>query len=187
MYYNISMPLISTRADAVLKEQFRARAKTLRIKESALLQRLIRHELSSVSTAIPFSPVLTPTPQTDEDVETVRITVRLPRFLRLAVRERAAQRKMSESRWVAALIQSNLRKEPVMNDAEIAALLESNRELAALGRNLNQVARALNEAFYETERVKLEALGVLAAAIKENRDAIRVLVRASQQAWRNGQ
>ena len=90
---------------------------------------------------------------------------------------------MAPSRWVTALVQSNLTRQPVMSDDELAGLLASNRELAAIGRNLNQIARALNEAFYETERVKLEKLAELRQVITENRLAVRALVRASQNAW----
>jgi hypothetical protein len=40
-----------------------------------------------------------------------------------------------------------------MTDQELAVLQASDRELAAIGRNINQIAKALNEAFHETERV----------------------------------
>jgi hypothetical protein len=63
------------------------------------------------------------------------------------------------------------------------ALHASTRELAALGRNINQIARALNAAFYEKDRVKLAQLDALRQLIDRNRAAIRNLVRASQQAW----
>jgi ABC-type uncharacterized transport system ATPase subunit len=69
---------------------------------------------------------------------------------------------------------------------EIQALLASSRELAALGRNINQIAHALNSAFHETERVKLEQLAAVHGAVLENRAAIRALVRASQNAWDAG-
>jgi iron-sulfur cluster repair protein YtfE (RIC family) len=90
---------------------------------------------------------------------------------------------MAPSRLVAALVQSNLMRAPVMSAAEIAALQESNRELAAIGRNVNQIAKAINEAFHHTERVRLDKLVELAQAIQENRATIRALVRASQNAW----
>ena len=57
------------------------------------------------------------------------------------------------------------------------------KELSAIGRNINQIARSLNEAFHETERVRLDKLAELHRALVENRTAIRSLVRASQNAW----
>jgi hypothetical protein len=87
------------------------------------------------------------------------------------------------SRWIAALVQSNLTRQPVLTDAELQAVLESNRELAALGRNLNQVAKALNEAFHETDRVRFDLIQELADEVRMNRNAIRSLVRASRDVW----
>jgi hypothetical protein len=80
-------------------------------------------------------------------------------------------------------VQTNLTGKPVMTDKELAVLQASNRELAAIGRNINQIAKALNEAFHETERVRVDTLAALSQSITENRSAIRSLVRASQQAW----
>lgn len=90
---------------------------------------------------------------------------------------------MTPSRWAASLIQSNLTGQPVMTKVELAELQTSSRELAAIGRNINQIAKALNEAFYETERVRLDTLAELSKAVAENRSAIRALVRASRNAW----
>ena len=70
-----------------------------------------------------------------------------------------------------------------MDDTELQGLRTSNRELAAIGRNLNQIAKALNEAFHETERVRLDRLAELSRAIEGNRMAIQSLVRASQNTW----
>ena len=93
---------------------------------------------------------------------------------------------MAPSRWISSLVQTALMKEPVLMEAELLALEESNRELAALGRNLNQIARALNTAFHETERVRLDLLGELKGAIDDNRKRILALVRASRGAWGEG-
>lgn len=171
------MPFITTRADSDLKQRFQKHAAAKGLKESELLQRLILAELGVAA------PTSAPAPETPEDTALDRMTFRLPGFLMQTVKERAMAKGMAPSRWVASLVQSNLRREPVMADSELAALNESNRELAAVGRNINQIAKALNEAFHESDRVKLETLGVLAEAIKQTRAAIRALVRASQQAW----
>ena len=70
-----------------------------------------------------------------------------------------------------------------MSDLEVQALNRNSRELAAIGRNINQIARALNEAFFETERIRLDKLAELTASIAENKTVIRALVRSSQQGW----
>lgn len=91
---------------------------------------------------------------------------------------------MAPSRWISSLVQVNLMQQPVLTDVELLKLEENIRELAALGRNLNQIAKALNAAFHETDRLKLEHLLRLRDAIQANRDTINELVRASRGAWR---
>jgi hypothetical protein len=119
-----------------------------------------------------------------ENAEVVRMTIRIPKFLKDGMEKRAkAKGMMLLSRWVTALVQSNLTGDPVMTDAEIIALLASNRELAALGRNINQITKILNGNPYETEQVRLDKLADLSRAIANNRDAIFALVRASRQLW----
>ena len=70
-----------------------------------------------------------------------------------------------------------------MTKKELAVLRESNRELAAIGRNVNQIARTLNESFYKVESVRLEKLEELRKEIIENRKAIQALIRASENVW----
>lgn len=70
-----------------------------------------------------------------------------------------------------------------MAEAELILLRANIRELNAIGRNINQIARALNESNRQGEKVKLDTLALLADTLAENRVLIRALVRASQQAW----
>jgi hypothetical protein len=119
-----------------------------------------------------------------EKTETKRITVRMADFILAAARERASLVGIAPSRWIAALVQANVTRLPVCTDNELRALEASARELAAIGRNINQIARALNEAHFQTERVRLDRLEMLAEAIRANREAIRLLVRASRNVWR---
>jgi Na+/phosphate symporter len=81
------------------------------------------------------------------------------------------------------MIQSNLTKQPVMTGEELNALQATNRELVAIGRNLNQVAKSLNQAFHETERGRLDYLKELKQAINKNINEIRNLVRVSKNSW----
>ena len=112
-----------------------------------------------------------------------RLTIRMPQFLLEAAGQRAEVKGMASSRWISALVQSNLMREPVMSDREIETLQASARQLASIGRNINQIARSLNEALRGAEQIRLEKLMELSDAINANRDTIRALVRASGKAW----
>ncbi|MCK9714586.1 MULTISPECIES: hypothetical protein [Pseudomonas] len=65
--------------------------------------------------------------------------------------------------------------------SEIDALGESNYQLLALGRNLNQVARRLNEGEYEP--VTLERIEALSELIRKHTGVVSQAIRASLERW----
>ncbi len=160
------------------KEAFEERAKKRGMTVPELLRRAVLAELGKPSPDMPA------TLATSEDSERTHIFARVPRAVKAEAAKRAAAKGFAISRWAGALIQSHLTHLPVMSGEELAALYQSNRELAAIGRNINQIARVLNEAFHETERVRLDVLAELAQSIKDNRAAIAVLERNSRNSWR---
>lgn len=169
---------IRARVDEDQKKLFRRKAASLDMTESELLRAVVIAVIGQIDDS---NKVIEPDAN---NAKSERITFRLPRFLKTAIERRAKARgNMTATRWIKALIQSNLIRVPVMTDAELFVLHGSNRELAAIGRNLNQIARVLNRDSYETEQVRLEKLNVLSKAVADNREAIRALIKASQNAW----
>lgn len=170
------MAYLTTRAEPEIKALFRKRAMAKGLKESELLRRLVLSELGKSEPELVTKPDL-------KKIDFERITVRMPLFLLDATKAHAKVKGMAPSRWITALVQSNITNQPVMTDVQLVELRSSNRELAAIGRNINQIAKAINEAFYETERLRLDKLAEITQCIAENREVIRALVRASQNAW----
>ena len=115
--------------------------------------------------------------------------MRLASFMKAEVKKRAAIEGMSSSEWVASLIQTVLMHEPVLTEKEIEVVSFANRELAAVGRNLNQIARSMNRAeliganFAKDEILTLEGIAVLKQKISKLRDKILNLVVARNRAW----
>lgn len=60
------------------------------------------------------------------------------------VTARAAQEGLSVPRWIVALIRAHLASQPQLGSLSLEALRHSNLEVQAIGRNLNQLVRALN-------------------------------------------
>lgn len=85
--------------------------------------------------------------------------------------------------WTTAVVLAALYREPVFTDAEVAALRESNRELAAIGRNLNQVARALNIEFGESDKLKQESIEKLAERIGQHKSLVAGLLSRNMNRW----
>ena len=68
-------------------------------------------------------------------------------------------------------------------DPERQAVAHSTKQLLALGRNLNQIARALNRAPAQQAAVRLALLQDLSARIQTHVDQITALTRASLERW----
>lgn len=64
---------------------------------------------------------------------------------RLLLHERAAARGMASATYVSVLVRSHLRALAPLPKDELAALKRVASELGAVGRNLNQLARAANQ------------------------------------------
>ena len=169
------MHVLKTVVEPATKTHFRSLAHARGLSESELLRAVI---LAATGQDADKEPEPDP-----ENTALARMTVRLPGFLQVALQERARCKGMAPSRYVAALVQSHMTRQPVMVGREIRALLASARELAALGRNVHQIAQALGSACPATESAQLDVLAALQVALDENRTAIRALVRASQNAW----
>lgn len=171
------MPVLKTLVESDIKAQFHQLAKTSGLSESELLRAVVLDRLGDRGGSVTAPNV------SEEENDTARMTIRMRAVLMDTAKARAKQKGMAPSRWVAALVQSNLMRDPVMTDSELTALNASSRELIAIGRNLNQMTKSLHEHHYNTEAVRLAALAELSEAIKQNRAAIRAVVRASQNAW----
>ena len=171
------MPVLKTLVDPSVKAAFKKRAAALSLSESDLLRVVVIDAMGRAGkTPAAVVPIA-------DDGGIDRMTLRMAAFMLKNVRKRAKTRGMSASRWVASLVQTNLMRAPVMSDEEVEALRASNRELAALGRNLHQIARALNDSVNDTDRLQLQLLDALQESIRDNREVIRTLVRASLKAW----
>ena len=68
-------------------------------------------------------------------------------------------------------------------DSAIMAVKESDRELAAVGNNLNQIARRLNESVFKVELVRIEKLEEVRREVRSVRATIDELIRVSRNGW----
>jgi hypothetical protein len=206
------MPTVIARVDAPMKAALKALATQRKCTESALLvsavsaltgtkpaepdpRRIVNQSAPPyLSAAMPLVrrprkhyPLIVNRVKIARDpasLATEKLNVRVPKFLYLAARVQSASKRMrGMGGWVSALIQSNLLKSPVMTPAQLVEIQRSNRELAAIGRNINQIARSLNLAPSEFERVRLEVLADLSQKLDFNRMAIRRLVQDANRSW----
>lgn len=82
-------------------------------------------------------------PVAPPDPRDARLTVRLVPEDRALLHERAIARSMAAATYVSVLVRSHLRRLAPLPNRELSSLQTSVRELAAVGRNLNMMARLL--------------------------------------------
>jgi hypothetical protein len=162
------------------KEAFGVVARRQGLSESALLKRLIEVSLMTAGVATVAAPEpIKPIPLSG------RLSIRLPTDDLAALRERATAREMPTSTYTSLLIRAHLRALTPLPTAELAALKLSVAELGAIGRNLNQVARAVNQGEQPSGPSRADLQAML-RALTGLRDHTKALINANLASWESG-
>jgi predicted DNA binding CopG/RHH family protein len=161
------------------KQRFAALARQRDVSESSLLKHLIELTLQTADTEQHNA--------TADDVarRARRLSIRLRPDDRLLLRERARARGMPAATYISVLLRAHLRSLSPLPREELLALKRVVSELGAVGRNLNQLARAVNQG----ERVAGLARDDLRALLKVCqglRDHVRALLTANLRSWARG-
>jgi len=172
--------IIAARVPKDTKIRFGVMAQRHGVSESVLLRRLVEAALVTVGESTTREVVPTETVPVSE-----KISVRLqPEDFRLLL-ERAGVRQIRVGTYVALLVRAHLRNLSPLPTPELKALTHSIAQVGAIGRNLNQIAHALNrgEGCGDFDRAYLQGLLKVLAAL---RDHIKALVTANNLTWEVG-
>lgn len=176
-------PFVKARVSPGMKAAFERYASARNSTPAAALKSLVQHIVRTAK--IEAKEITTPKPP---PIRSERVTVRL------SMDEMAAARPLAEAfggvrEWLVALVRSRIRPDvPQFGLREVQALYESNRELWALGRNVNQIAHAMNLDLQQAGRLEGSAgrvgeLGALKAAIDQHTAKVMALCNASFERW----
>jgi hypothetical protein len=172
---------IHCRVSATTKAALGAVARHQGLTDSALLKRMIDLALQSASAVAGPSAVAAG----EVASRASRVTVRLRPDDQLLLRERASARGMAPATYVSVLVRSHLRSLAPLPREELLAVRRAISELGAIGRNLNQNARAVNQG----DRVSgpgREEVKVMLRVCEGLRDHVRGLLSANLRAWEQG-
>lgn len=144
-----------------------------------------REVVAKLLRTVPKTPQQTGAVLPGEPEKTVkRMEIRLtPSELDL-VQASAAAEGFSPTRWVVALIRARLTNGAQFGQAELEALARSNLMLRAIGRNLNQIARALNTSPHERLVYRVDQIEAVDAAVKEHTRLVAQAMTANTERWR---
>jgi hypothetical protein len=187
-----AVKFLKTRVSSEMKERVQTLAEQQLITESVWLKRLVAAALrdpnddgstqSRAARAIGATRRNWVLEADGEDLRRMRVCVRLRPDDRLLLRERAIARGMPSATYVAVLVRAHLRNLAPLPKDELVALKRSVAELGAVGRNLNQIARAANqgERVVGPAREDLRAILKVCEALRNN---VKGLIRGH---WSGG-
>ena len=120
------------------------------------------------------------------EVAVKKLTIRLGASEYRQVAERAKRDGFTVSRWISSLLRNALTGTVSLNATEVQSLADSNGQLGAIGRNLNQVARALNSQDHRATAYDRELIEQIGVQIRAHRAAVSRLILASTERWQIG-
>ena len=168
---------ISFRVTSETRARLQSLAATQGITESALLRQTLFLALGG------SGPIDGPAPPAADPVgRQNRVSVRLSSEDRRKVKERAAARGVASATYAALVLRAHLSGNAPIPKAEYQLLLQTVHELTAVGRNLNQIARALNLGGKATLPGRTEVLAMLRVA-EALRDHFKGLLKANEASW----
>lgn len=173
-------PILSVRLGADTKQRWEDYCAALGKAPSTAIKEAIDQQLEK---AAKFPPVKTyqQTSEAPDGEPKVRFEILMTKSEKAAVLERSNLERCSQRRWIIDAIRAGLTREPQFGMKEIDALGESNYQLLAIGRNLNQVAKAMNEG--KRDSVTIDSIERLRQIIDAHTDKVSGAIRASLERW----
>ncbi len=168
--------VVKTRLSEGEKKAWQSFCRTNGVSESDMLRMMIQRVCGE---AVPID-----FPGLGDEKKAGKVTIRLTGTEHRKLIERAKQEGYTNrTNWTTATVLAALHRMPVLTDEEVNTVRESCRQLGAIGRNLNQVARALNIEFRESDKLKQESIEKLAERIDQHLDHVSELFDKTWSRW----
>jgi hypothetical protein len=87
------------------------------------------------------------------------------------------------TKWIIALIRARLIGHPQFGQAELEMLARSNQQLLAIGRNLNQLAKALNTSPRDQRAFRVDLITELSSRIQTHTTMVSRVMRGNLERW----
>jgi hypothetical protein len=182
--------ILKTRVTPELKTRVTDIARAELLSEAMWLRRLVGHAIQGQTPRPALGDCPNPSAVltggcTAGGGRAARLYVRLRREDGLLLHERAAARGMASATYVSVLVRSHLRELTPLPKDELAALKRAVGELGAIGRNLNQMTRAVNQGgrIGGLGREEFRAILKVCEAL---RDHTKDLIKANGASWTSG-
>lgn len=182
------MATIGAAVDEQTKQAFEARAAARALTASKLAARLIAEfldrETSGGTTAAPG--LLLPASErvmARRGAKTEQVFVRLEPFYFDELGRLAAERDWYRGTYLANLLYVHVDKRPILCADEINAVRQVARQLADIGRNINQVARQLNTSMDNAHQAMALDMELVKMLVDVEVATVKELVFANLKTW----
>ena len=153
-------------------------------KPGAAIRRIIAELLAKQEgSAAPSTTETTETIVGTPDHTRIRSEIRLTRSERAKLEEMAEANGLTVNQYLVNLARSHILRQPQFGIKELDVLSESNVQLLALGRNLNQIARALNAENPIQHRPTVRDIKALSDKIYKHAGSVSQLINANLERW----
>jgi Bacterial mobilisation protein (MobC) len=180
MFLMAAEAFIQCRVPHATKAALRTAAERQQLTESALLKRMLELVLHTAGETGASNAIAT-----HRLARQARLYVRLTTGDRQLLQARSAARSLAPATYVSVLLRAHLRTVTPLPAAELRAIRQSTRELAAIGRNLNQIAHAIHQGGSGVGVSQGNLLGLLKVC-EALRDHIRAYISTNLASWEAG-
>jgi hypothetical protein len=184
---------LKARVSAETKLRAKAIADRDYLSEAAWLKRLVLREIRAVDTSHVGDGELSPAEGLRRQGRSADgrkdggkpMLVRLRNEDRLLLDARAEARGMRPATYASVMLRSHMRRLTPLPKDELLALKRSISLLAAIGRNINQIAKAANHGgrMVESAGGEFRAMLKICVALRDNTKA---LLKANETSWETG-
>lgn len=181
------MPTIGAAVNEATKERFEAAAAARRTTASRLAASLIMEFFERQSGELPraFLPaVTTPVPAGSRGgAKTEQVFVRLEPYYFAELERLAKERDWYRGTYLANLLYAHVDRRPVLCDREVDAVRQVARQLADIGRNINQIAKKMNTAAENADLMRAIDFDLVRMLIDLETTTVKDLLRANVRGW----
>ncbi|MGZ9709374.1 plasmid mobilization relaxosome protein MobC [Glaciimonas sp. GNP009] len=174
-------PLLKTRVTDEIKVAFLAQAQAQGLSEARLLEVIVSAFLQRNPPA--FAAADSSQSEKLGGVKSEDVRVRLSLFEYHELARLADIRHWKRGTYLAHLLRVHLTGQPRFSENEMLALREATTQLSAMGRNVNQIARALNTSLDEAHLALAVPFEEMKALIDQERSSVKDLIRANLKSW----
>lgn len=145
----------------------------------ALRQVLAKIIHGSIPVSVPRGAVVKDRPEKP----TVRVEIHLTESEHSTLKPLARAQGFTVTKWIIALIRARLVGHPQFGHSELEVLARSNLQLLAIGRNLNQLAKALNTSPHDRSAFRVDLITELSSRIQTHTTTVSSVMRGNLERW----